>query len=187
MNLWRNLPTGDNPPNLLNMVIEVTSGSRDKYEYSLKWEAFVLDRIIPSSVVFPVEYGFVPQTVFDDGDPLDIMVLSYAPLTVGCVVKVRVIGALILEDEAGLDTKILSVLVNDARFGGYHDISDVHKHRLVEIQEFFETYKRLEPHKWVKVKEWKNAQQTQEIIQYAIGKFRESNEKVAKNHKQTMK
>lgn len=177
MNYWKDIPAGDKPPELLNMVIEVTSGSRDKYEYNKNWEAFVLDRIIPSSVVFPVEYGFVPQTGFDDGDPLDIMVLSFAPLTVGCVVKVRTIGALIIEDEAGLDAKILSVLTNDARFEGYHDITDVHKHQLKEIQEFFETYKRLEPHKWAKVREWKNAKEAMEIVNYAMQKFRELNGK----------
>jgi inorganic pyrophosphatase len=182
MNFWKDLPAGDKPPQILNMVIEVVSGSRDKYEYNLKWEAFVLDRIIPSSVVFPVEYGFVPQTWSEDNDPLDIMVLSNAPLTVGCIVKVRVVGALVIEDEAGLDTKILSVLVNDARFEGYHDIADIHKHRLIEIQEFFETYKRLEPHKWVKVKEWKNAQQAQEVINQAMTKYRELNEKIPLNH-----
>ncbi|NLB76435.1 MAG: inorganic diphosphatase [Crenarchaeota archaeon] len=171
MNFWKHIPAGDNPPYLLNMVIEVASGSRDKYEYDTTWEAFVLDRIIPSSVVFPVEYGFVPQTWSDDGDPLDIMVLSHAPLTMGCIVKVRVIGALIIEDEAGVDSKILSVLENDARFAGCHDIDDVHKHRLVEIQEFFETYKRLEPHKWVKVKEWKNAHETSEIVKVAMERY----------------
>jgi inorganic pyrophosphatase len=89
------------------------------------------------------------------------------------VVKVRTIGALIIEDEAGLDAKILSALVNDARFEGYHDISDVHKHQLKEIQEFFETYKRLEPHKWAKVREWKNAKEAMEIVNYAMQKYRE--------------
>ena len=73
MNLWRDIPCGEKPPEILNMVVEVISGSRDKYEYNIGWEAFVLDRIIPSSVIFPVEYGFVPQTWFDDEDPLDIM------------------------------------------------------------------------------------------------------------------
>jgi inorganic pyrophosphatase len=173
MNVWKDLPVGDNPPTLLNMVIEVISGSRDKYEYESRWESFVLDRIIPSSVVFPVEYGFVPQTWFDDDDPLDIMVLSYEPLEVGCVVKVRVIGALIIEDEKGEDPKILSVLVNDARFEGYNDIGDVHQHQLREIQEFFETYKRLEPHKWAKFKEWRNAEEAQKIVNYAVDKYRE--------------
>src|SRR5512139_1694101 len=171
MNLRDKIPTGDKPPRHLNMVVEVTSGSRDKYEYKTEWESFVLDRIIPSSVVFPVEYGFVPQTWFDDEDPLDIMAMSFEPLEVGCVVKVRVIGALVIEDEEGPDTKILSVLENDRRFEGYKDIKDIHKHELVEIQEFFETYKRLEPHRWVKVKEWKNATQAMEIVRYSMEKY----------------
>jgi inorganic pyrophosphatase len=176
MNLWRNIPTGDDPPILLNMVIEVISGSRDKYEYRSEWEAFVLDRVIPSSVVFPVEYGFVPQTWADDDDPLDIMVLSYQPLQVGCIVKVRVIGALIVEDEKGQDAKVLSVPVNDARFDGYRDITDVHPHMLREIQEFFETYKRLEPHKWVKFKEWKNAEETSTIVVDSMKKYQKMSE-----------
>jgi inorganic pyrophosphatase len=124
-------------------------------------------------VVFPVDYGFVPQTWFDDDDPLDIMVLSFEPLEVGCLVKVRVIGALIIEDEKGEDPKILSVLINDARFEGYRDITDVHKHQLVEIQEFFETYKRLEPRKWVKFKEWRNAEGAMKIVYYAIKRYKE--------------
>jgi inorganic pyrophosphatase len=173
MNLWRDIPCGDRPPNILNMVVEVISGSRDKYEYNIKWDVFVLDRIIPSSTVFPVEYGFVPQTWFDDEDPLDIMTLSYEPLEVGCLVKVRVIGALVIEDEKGEDPKILSVLVNDARFEGYSDISNVHPHKLREIQEFFETYKRLEPHKWVKFKEWRTAKEAFKIVEYSLKKFKE--------------
>ncbi len=172
MNFWKDIPAGDKPPELLNMVIEVVSGSRDKYEYDAKWGAFVLDRIIPSSVVFPVEYGFVPQTWYDDEDPLDIMVMSFEPLQVGCIVKVRVIGALVIEDEKGQDTKILSVLVNDRRFEGYHDIKDIHSHELTEIQEFFETYKRLEPHKWAKVKEWLNAIEAMKIVEYSMEKYK---------------
>lgn len=173
MNLWKEIPPGDNPPNILNAVIEVVSGSRDKYEYESEWEAFVLDRIIPSSVIFPVEYGFIPQTWSDDNDPLDIMILSYEPLEVGCIVKVRVIGALILEDEHGEDPKILSVLINDARFSGYNDIMDVHQHKLKEIQEFYETYKRLEPHKWVKFKEWLNTKDAIDIVNYSINLFKD--------------
>jgi inorganic pyrophosphatase len=171
--VWKDIPAGDKPPVLLNMVIEVASGSRDKYEYNSAWESFLLDRIIPSSVVFPVEYGFVPQTWYYDNDPLDIMVLSYENLEVGCIVKVRVIGALIIEDEEGADAKVLSVLVNDARFEGYNDISDVHPHQLREIQEFFETYKRLEPHKWVKIKGWKDAAEACKIVTYSMEKYKE--------------
>ena len=173
MDYWKDIPSGENPPDILNAVIEVISGSRDKYEYRNEWEAFVLDRIIPSSVIFPVEYGFVPQTFSDDNDPLDIMVLSYEPLEVGCIVKVRVIGALIIEDEHGDDPKILSVLVDDKRFDEYFDIKDVNSHTLKEIQEFYETYKRLEPHKWVKFKEWIDNKGAKGIVSYTIKKFKE--------------
>jgi len=172
MNVWKDIPSGDQPPRLLNVVIEVASGSRDKYEFRSEWEAFVLDRVIPSSVVFPVEYGFVPQTWAEDDDPLDIMILSYESLEVGCIVKVRAIGALIVEDEKGEDAKILSVPVNDARFDGYHEISDVHPQRLREIQEFFETYKRLEPIKWAKFKEWKNVKDASAIVVSSMERYR---------------
>jgi inorganic pyrophosphatase len=172
MNLWRDIPPGDKPPDLLNVVVEVVSRSRDKYEYNLKWEVFVLDRVLHSSVVFPVEYGFIPQTWFDDNDPLDIMVLSYEPTEVGCIIKVRPIGVLIMEDEEGEDPKILSVPLSDPRFNGFHDITDVHPHLLKEIQEFFEVYKRLEPKKWVKFKSWKNAEEARKVINYSINLFK---------------
>ena len=172
LNVWKDIPVGDKPPVLLNMVIEIRSGSRDKYEYRSEWEAFVLDRVIPSSVVFPVEYGFVPQTWAQDEDPLDIMVLSYEPLEVGCIVKVRMIGSLVVEDERGEDTKVLSVPVSDARYDGYHDITDIHPHLLREIQEFFETYKRLEPHKWIRFKAWKNAKETAGIVTQTIEAYK---------------
>ncbi|KPV64523.1 MAG: Inorganic pyrophosphatase [Candidatus Bathyarchaeota archaeon BA2] len=97
-------------------MVEVISGSRDKYEYNLDWEAFVLDRVLHSSVVFPVGYGFIPQTWFDDNDPLDIMIMTYEPTEVGCIIKARPIGVLIMEDEEGEDPKILSVPVKDPRF-----------------------------------------------------------------------
>ncbi|MBX5327619.1 MAG: inorganic diphosphatase [Candidatus Bathyarchaeia archaeon] len=172
MNLWRDIPCGDKPPELVNVVVEVISGSRDKYEYKAEWEAFVLDRMLYSPVVFPVEYGFIPQTWFDDEDPLDVMVLSYEPLEVGCIVKARVIGALIMEDEKGEDPKILSVPIGDPRFEGYQDITDVHPHRLKEIQEFFEIYKRLEPRKWVKLKTWQNAAKAKKIVSYAMDMYK---------------
>ncbi len=167
-NFWKQIPAGDNPPLELNMVIEVTSGSRSKSEYKSEWEAFVLDRIIPSSVVFPVEYGFVPQTIYVDGDPLDIMALSFSPLEVGMVARVRVIGVLEMEDEEGLDNKILSVLANDRRFEGFNDLGDVQKHQLTEIQEFFETYKRLQPCSWVKVKGWRDREEAKRVVLEAM-------------------
>lgn len=173
MNLWHDVPSGDRPPDLVNVVVEVISGSRDKYEYKFEWQAFVLDRVLHSSVVFPVEYGFIPQTWFDDNDPLDIMVLSHEPLEVGCIVRTRVIGVLMMEDEEGGDPKILAVPTGDPGFEGYNDLANVHPHKLREIQEFFEVYKRLEPKKWVKFKEWRNAKEAKKIVNYAIKLFRE--------------
>jgi inorganic pyrophosphatase len=172
MNLWRDIPPGDSPPETVNVVVEVVSGSRDKYEYNLEWGAFVLDRVVHSSVVFPVEYGFIPQTWFDDNDPLDIMILTYEPFEVGCIVKVRPIGVLVLEDEKGEDPKILSVPINDPRFNEFKDIKDVPPHLLKEIQEFFEVYKRLEPKKWVKFKAWEGIGEARKIISYAIDLYK---------------
>ncbi|MCD6470156.1 inorganic diphosphatase [Candidatus Bathyarchaeota archaeon] len=172
VNLWRDIPPGDAPPDILNAVIEVVSWSRDKYEYNRKWGVFVLDRVLHSSVVFPVEYGFIPQTWYHDNDPLDIMVLSYEPLEVGCIVKVAPIGTLILEDEEGEDPKILSVPVRDPRFNGIRNIKDVHPHRLREIREFFEVYKRLEPRKWVKFKSWEDAEKAKKLVMYAINLYK---------------
>jgi inorganic pyrophosphatase len=177
LNLWKDVPIGDNPPKLLNMIIEAISNSRDKYEYNPKCEVFVLDRIIPSAVIFPVEYGFVPQTWYEDGDPLDIMALSFEPLVVGTLARVRVIGALIMEDEKGIDPKILAVLENDRRFEGIKDIADIHNHKLVEIQEFFETYKRLELQKWAKTKGWKHEAEAMEMVLHSMRNYQELHKK----------
>ncbi len=171
MNLWRDIPIGDRPPEIINVVIEVISGSRDKYEYNREWGAFVLDRVLHSPVVFPVDYGFVPQTWCDDEDPLDVMVLTHEPFEVGCIVKARSIGVMILEDERGEDPKVLSAPIDDPRFDDIQEITDVSKNMLREIQEFFEIYKRLEPRKWTKFKTWKNANEAKKIIQEAIKKY----------------
>ncbi len=186
MDLWRNIPSGDDPPEILNAVIEVISRTRDKYEYKPEWEAFVLDRVLYSSVVFPVEYGFVPQTWYVDNDPLDIMVLSYEELEVGCIVKVRPIGVLIMEDESGEDSKILSVPISDPRFEGWKSLSDVNPHRLKEIQDFFEIYKRLEPKKWVRTRAWKDADEAKTIVKNSIDLFKKTfptNNQSARNKK----
>ncbi|MDQ1281630.1 MAG: inorganic pyrophosphatase [Thermoproteota archaeon] len=174
MNLFRDIPVGDKAPDIVNMVVEVGRGSRDKYEYRPEYEAFFLDRVLHSSVVFPVEYGFMPQTLDDDKDPLDMMVLSYEHLQVGCVLRVRPIGVLIMEDEAGDDAKILSVPIADPRYNEFNDLNDVPSHLLLEIQEFFETYKRLEPKKWVKIKCWKNCEEAKKVIKYTMNLYTKS-------------
>jgi inorganic pyrophosphatase len=114
----------------------------------------------------------MPQTWYVDNDPLDILILTYEPFEVGCIIKARPIGVLILEDEKGEDPKILSVPLNDPRFEEYKDINDVPQHLLKEIQEFFETYKRLEPKKWAKFKEWRNAEAAKKIINFALNLYK---------------
>lgn len=171
MNLWRDIPAGDSPPEHVNMIVEVVSGSRDKYEYNRELQVFALDRVLHSSVVFPVEYGFVPQTWAEDGDALDIMTLSYEPLEVGCLVKVKPVALLVMEDEAGEDHKVLAVPVSDPRFIGYTDVNDIHPHTLKEIREFFEVYKRLEPEKWVTFKAWQGASQARAAVTEAMNLF----------------
>jgi inorganic pyrophosphatase len=101
---------------ILNVIVEVSSGSRAKYEYKPEWKVHVLDRVLHSSIDFPVDYGFVPRTWFRDGDPLDTMVLEYEPLHVGCLVKVRTNGTLVMEDEKRDGTKILGAPIGDPRF-----------------------------------------------------------------------
>jgi inorganic pyrophosphatase len=123
-------------------------------------------------VVFPVEYGFIPQTWFNDNDPLDAMVLSYEPLEVGCIVKTRTIGALLMEDEEGEDPKILTVPTTDLRFDGYGNLNDVHPHKLKEIQEFFEVYKRLEPKKHVTFKAWSEAPEARRTVCQALDLYK---------------
>ena len=177
MNLLRKIPPGDNPPDTINVVIEVASGSRDKYEYNPEWEVLTLDRVLHSSIVFPADYGFIPQTWSNDGDPLDALVLGYEPLRVGCVVKARTIGALVMEDEKGDDTKILCAPLGDPRFEGYKDLPDVHQNKLREIQDFFEYYKRLEPSKWVKFKKWANAEEARKIARDAMDLYKETEKK----------
>ena len=97
MNLLNDLPAGEEPPQRINAVIEVESGTRDKYEYDEKHGVFVLDRILYSSVMFPFDYGFVPRTWQDDGDPLDVMVLGFEPLSIGCVIRVRPVAELVID------------------------------------------------------------------------------------------
>ena len=168
MNMLDDLPAGEEPPQRINAIIEVVSGSRDKYEYDEEQEVFVLDRVLHSSVIFPIDYGFIPQTWQNDDDPLDIMVLGLEPLEIGCMIRTRPVGLLVIDDEKGEDAKVLAVIERDPRFADVKDVTDVQPHTLKEIQEFFETYKRLEPGKWAKFERWGNAEEARGIITRAM-------------------
>lgn len=124
--------------------IEIPKGTVNKYEYDAEQGFFRLDRVLYSPVHYPADYGFVPHTLADDGDPLDILVLISAPTFPGCRVPARIIGGLSMSDDKGLDQKMLSVASVDPRYDGIHELSDLPAHMLREIEYFFSIYKELE-------------------------------------------
>ena len=141
MNLWKDLVPGPSVPEVVYAVIEIPKGSRNKYEYDKDMEAFALDRVLYSPFHYPAEYGIIPQTLYDDGDPMDIIVLMEQPTFPGCVIETRPIGIMRMIDGDDNDDKILGVPINDPRFKDVNDIDDVPKHLLDEIAHFFKEYK----------------------------------------------
>jgi len=158
------LPLGDGFPRVIPCFIEVAKGSRNKYEWDDKTGFLRLDRVLHSAVFYPHNYGFYPQTLCGDGDPLDVLVLG-EELVPGAIVDVRAIGYMIMEDEKGLDEKVLAVPVTDPRFDEYKTLRDVPEHLLREIAHFFGTYKALEKKKWAKVGGWKGTEDTLLLIE----------------------
>lgn len=142
MNLWHNIPRG-NTPHELNVIIEIPKGSPNKYEIDKETGMIALDRANYSAAPYPFDYGFVPQTLWDDGDALDVIVLTTYPLATGILVRVRPVGIMRMTDSGEDDAKILAVPVDDKRWDDTQDLSDVNKHNLKEFQHFFETYKEL--------------------------------------------
>ncbi len=135
------------PGELLDVVIEIPRGSRNKYEYDHDQHVIRLDRRLFSATVYPSDYGFVPDTLALDGDPLDVLVLLEDPTFPGCWVEVRAVGVFWMEDEKGPDAKILCVPSHDPAYDSVHDIADLPKRLLDEIEHFFDVYKMLEPEK----------------------------------------
>jgi inorganic pyrophosphatase len=131
----------------LDVVIEIPKGSRNKYEYDHDLGVIRLDRRLFSATVYPADYGFVPETLGDDGDPLDVLVLLEDATFPGCWVRARPIGIFWMEDEAGDDAKVLCVPEHDPNYINVHDYSDLPAHLLEEIRHFFDVYKKLEPGK----------------------------------------
>ena len=130
------------PP--IEVIVEIPSGSRNKYEYDHLRHRFVLDRVLYSSVHYPCDYGFIEGSLADDGDPLDVLVVISEPTFPGCVVRARPVGVLDMKDDKGHDYKILAVAHDDPRWDETHALGDLSPHRLREIENFFETYKTLE-------------------------------------------
>jgi inorganic pyrophosphatase len=156
--LWHNLTPGPDAPNVVYAVVEVPKGSRNKYEYSKSAGVIKLDRVLYSPLHYPGDYGFIPQSYYGDGDPLDILVMMSEATFPGCVIEARPIGMLRLLDKGENDDKVLAVPATDPQFDEIHDLSDLSRHFPTEVEHFFVTYKQLEGKKvesqgWVGVKE----------------------------------
>jgi inorganic pyrophosphatase len=147
----------------VDIVVEIPSGSRNKYEIDHSSGAVRLDRVLYSSVHYPADYGFIPGTRAADGDPLDVLVIVQEPTFPGCHIEIRPIGVLLMRDEKGIDEKILGVPVADPRFDGIDDIGHLQQHWLVEIENFFNIYKTLEA-KESHVEGWKGAAEARAVL-----------------------
>jgi len=165
------IPIGANPPHELNVIIEVPIGGEPvKYEFDKQSGALFVDRILHTPMRYPANYGFVPHTLSPDGDPLDALVVARSPFIPGCVVRVRPIAVLKLEDEHGGDEKLLTVPV-DSTFPYYNKVDekdDLPEIVMQQIEHFFTHYKDLEPSKWVRIGSWGDADEARRIIIEAI-------------------
>lgn len=152
------LSPGKNPPSQINVFVEIPQGGDIKYEVDRDTGIVFVDRFLYTAFSYPFNYGFVPGTKADDGDPVDVLVLSAKSVAPGTVIPATPIGMLEMEDEEGIDTKILAVptVKVDPYYGAWKDIADVPHAIKDKIRHFFEHYKELEPGKWVKIREWKN-------------------------------
>jgi inorganic pyrophosphatase len=148
-----------------DVVIEIPTGQRNKYELDHKTGRIRLDRLLFTSTRYPSDYGFIEGTLADDGDPLDALVLLEEPTFPGCVILCRAIGMFRMRDEKGADDKVLCVVATDPRWAHYHDIDDVEEFHLLEIQHFFEVYKALEPGKGVEGFRWVGRAEAEEEIE----------------------
>ncbi len=167
------IPAGKNPPEDIYVVVEIPQGSSIKYEVDKESGAVFVDRFLYTAMYYPFNYGFIPNTLADDGDPEDVLVVSSEPVAPGSVIRCRPIGMLEMEDEEGIDTKIIAVPVSklDKTFDNINQVTDLPEATLNKIKHFFEHYKELEPGKWVKVKEFKSKEEALKDIQKAVERY----------------
>ena len=172
VNMWHDVSYGENSPDEINVIIEIPSGSKDKYELDKKTGLIMLDRVLEVSMSYPGNYGFIPMTVCDDKDPLDVIILTHSALHPGVLVKARPVGVLDMVDDGELDEKILAVPANDPRFDQIKDLKDVPKAFLDEIYHFFERYKDLRKGT-VQLGKWGNAKKAKQVIKDSINLYNE--------------
>ncbi len=143
MNLWHEISRGEKIPKLINVIIEIPAGSNNKYEIDKKTGLISLDRANYSSAAYPFDYGFVPQTLWEDNDPLDVVVLATFPLHPGILVEVRPVAVIEMIDDGESDYKVVGVPAEDRRWDDTQDLKDLNGHKIKEISHFFKTYKQL--------------------------------------------
>src|SRR3990167_11151434 len=170
MNLLHDIEPGTKDE--MNVVIEIPKGSQNKYEVEKKTGLIKLDRANYSAAAYPCEYGFVPQTLWDDGDAVDVLVLATFPIPSGILVKVRPVALMKMIDTGENDYKVIGVPLKDKRWEDVQDLSDINKHTLKEIQHFFETYKQLKGDE-VTVQGFKGKQEAYEAVKKGIGLYQE--------------
>jgi inorganic pyrophosphatase len=167
MNLLHDISAGDNIPNEINVIVEINKGSLNKYELDKETGLIMLDRVSHTAQTFPFDYGFVPQTHWHDGDPLDVVLITTSPLIPGILVKARPVGVLDMIDSGESDAKILAVPVGDPRFAHVNDLKDVNPHFIKEAVHFYENYKKLQ-NKEVTIPSVRDAESAKAVISEAV-------------------
>jgi inorganic pyrophosphatase len=167
MNLWHELEAGPSVPNAIHVVVEVPKGSRNKYEYDKRTGAIRLDRVLYSSLHYPGDYGLIPQTYYEDGDPLDALVMVGEASFPACVIVARPIGLFKMVDKGQPDDKILCVPATDPIYRDVYDLPHIPQHFLAEVAHFFSVYKDLEG-VHVKTVGWERAEKARERILHAV-------------------
>ncbi|HID65764.1 MAG TPA: inorganic diphosphatase [Aquificaceae bacterium] len=176
---YKDLPPGKNPPEDIYVVIEIPQGSSIKYELDKDSGVIFVDRFLFTAMYYPFNYGFIPQTLADDGDPVDVLVISREPVTPGAVMRCRPIGILEMRDEEGIDTKLIAVPHEklDPSYANIKTVDQLPEIIREKIKHFFEHYKELEPGKWVKVENWKGIQDAIEEIKKGIENYKKAQKK----------
>jgi len=172
-NLWEDVESGPNPPEEIYAVVECLKGERNKYEYDKDIPGVVLDRVLHSNVHYPSDYGFIPQSYYDDGDPFDVLVLVEDRTFPGCVIEARPVGFMKMDDDGEQDDKVIAVPIEDPRFDHVQDVEDITAQQRAEIAEFFRTYKNLEEGKEVEVLGWEDRQAAMDAIEHAMDLYEE--------------
>ena len=170
----KNVSAGKNLPDEFNVIIEIQAHSEPvKYEVDKETGALFVDRFMTTAMHYPCNYGYIPETISDDGDPVDVLVVTPFAVNPGSVVRCRALGMLVMEDEAGGDAKLLAVPVDKilAMYSHWRKIEDVNPQRLATIQHFFEHYKDLEKGKWVKVKGWVGPDEAKKEILDGVARY----------------